>query len=210
MTTVPVKKAVAKKAAPKLAGAPAGTGPDKRTVITSAGTSEVSEFADPEQIKEELLASEEAGKFINLEVEELKALAEFFIKDIVAVDDNDPSRSELLAALASSDEDGGKPVTWEDYTELFLPSRPSKAVDTPQVEAGNPFEEKVAGETTTEEEEDEVLVFMERKNPRYDIAGYTFTSEHPFNAVPESVAEFIIKSGGFRTAMPSEVQDYYN
>lgn len=207
----------------KTTGAVAGEGPAKRTVVTSTGTQELPEVTTPEDIKAAAVIEGPTPEdvavadFADLDVEELTALAEFFVKDVVAVDDDNPSKSELLAALASSDEDGGQPVTWEDYQELFLPSRPSKSADAPQKEAGNPLEGVSVTKTTTttvtvEEpvEEDTVLVKMERKNPRYDIAGYTFTQEHPFNAVPEKTAEFIVKSGGFRLVLPSEAVEYYN
>jgi hypothetical protein len=58
--------------------------------------------------------------------------------------------------------------------------------------------------------EDTVLVRMTRENHRYDIAGYTFTKEHPFVAMTEDDAQKIFdKEEGFRIATPKEVQDYY-
>ena len=63
--------------------------------------------------------------------------------------------------------------------------------------------------------EDAILVRMDRANYSYQIATsqgvVTFTAEHPFVAVPASVAQEIFDyHAGFRPATPREVQEYYS
>jgi hypothetical protein len=60
-----------------------------------------------------------------------------------------------------------------------------------------------------------MLVRMDRENFSYQIGtaqgAITFTKEHPYVAVPESVAQSIFDSHqGFRPATPREVQEFYS
>ena len=56
-----------------------------------------------------------------------------------------------------------------------------------------------------------ILVKMTRNNYRYDIAGFTFTKEHPYVAMEESKAQQIFdREAGFRVATPREVQEFYS
>lgn len=54
-----------------------------------------------------------------------------------------------------------------------------------------------------------VLVKMERANPRYDVRGYTFTSNNPFALVKEHEVDAILSHDGFKIASPSEAQEFY-
>lgn len=166
--------------------------------------------------------------FQNLNKDELLDVAEFFAVDVEAADaDNGPTKKEIVAALSEGDE----PVTWDDYKETYLESkktgkdkskeqkREELVAEQARLEAeaaekakaeeeskGDSDEEPVADEDA----EDNILLKYERKNPTWQVGKYTFTKAHPFLAVPASVAENLIRGGGFRQALPSEVTDYYN
>lgn len=146
--------------------------------------------------------------FKTLTAPELQDIADFFVVDVENPDPEKPvSKKVLLAALAAGDQ----PVTWEDYETVYLvaKAREEAAKAAPQPE---PVVEVVAVEPAEPvDKSDYVLVKMDRQNFRYDIRGYTFTKKHPYQAVAPADADFIIRSvEGFRLALPSEVQDYYN
>jgi hypothetical protein len=205
MTTA--KKAAApRKRKPQMTGSESGEA-EVTTVVTTAGLEEVV-APDPADNQPEV-----AGKFIKLDADELKEVALFFQKDVVVADaDSGVTKSELLAALAS-DADGSDAVTWEDYTTLYLPAQAPTRAPVEQRAAGRVDAEALATIQEVEEvETDEkmVLIKMERKNPRFDAGGFTFTHAHPFHSVPVKTAEYIIQTfKGFRIALPSEVQSYY-
>lgn len=213
MTTA--KKAAApRKRTPKVSGAEAGTEAKAATTITST---DVRPAAEPELVQHEYVAPEANSKFQDLDAEELKDVAMFFTKDVDVADaEKGASKLELLAALASS-EDGSDPVGWDDYTNIYLPAQTPKRAPVEQKGAGQVdaaermTEDELAEVAEADDKADWVLVKMERKNPRYDLYGYTFTHAHPFHSVPPTTAEKMIRSTkGFRLALPSEVQDYYN
>ena len=156
--------------------------------------------------------------FQNLKVDELKKVAEFFAVDVEPADaDKGPTKKELLAALS----DGDDPVTWEQYNDIYLKAvadgqdttkgaeEAEKSDKKDKAEAKDePVEEKKVSERDSE---DQVLVKYERKNPTFEVVGYTFTQKHPFKSVPASVAEHLVRNvEGFRVALPSEVTEYYN
>lgn len=148
--------------------------------------------------------------FKNLNVDELKDVAEFFVVDVEAADpEKGPSKKELLAALASGDD----PVTWDQYKDIYVKAKEAgndKAPTESGVDITNAAaeeEEKVEAVDTS----DYVLIKYDRKNPTYQVVGYTFTRRHPFASVPPEVAEYLVRQiEGFRLALPSEVTDYYN
>lgn len=144
------------------------------------------------------------SKFNSLKVNELKAIAEFFVVDVVAANPDKPGKAELVAALESGDD----PVTWEQYETIFLPAqRTADEPAGPDLTAKKEKSEKPKVIDTS----NYVLIKMERRNPRYDIAGLSFTKEHPYHSVDPETAEFIVRNiEGFRLAMPSELADYYN
>ncbi len=140
--------------------------------------------------------------FNKLRVEELKEIAEFFVVDVEAAnEEHGPTKKELLAALASGDE----PVTWEDYETIYTPAKEAATPPKP-AEAAKPAAKPEPVDTSGY-----VLVKMERSNPSYQALGYTFTSRHPYHSVPKEVAEHLVQNvDGFRLALESEVADYYN
>lgn len=144
--------------------------------------------------------------FSTLKVEDLKKVADFFVVDVEAADpEKGPTKKELLAALASGDD----PVTWDQYKDIYL-----KAVETGNAEPEETEEEDepvVEKKVDKYADSDKVLIKYERKNPSYEILGYTFTTRHPYATVPAEVAEHLVrKVEGFRLALPSELTDYYN
>ena len=57
-----------------------------------------------------------------------------------------------------------------------------------------------------------VLIYMKRANPTYEILGYKFTSANPYVAMSAEDAETLISldERGFRRAEPKEVSEYYS
>lgn len=130
--------------------------------------------------------------FETLKVTQLKQIAEDFAVDI----DGIKNKAEIIAALA----DEG--VTWSVYSKT---QEALEDAEDESIEVLPKFDPKA------EQPEDTVLVRMTRANYRYDIAGFTFTKEHPFVAMSKDKAQQIFdKEEGFRLATPTEVQDFYN
>jgi hypothetical protein len=129
--------------------------------------------------------------FDTLKVAELKKIAEDF-----AVDTNSlKNKNDIIAALA---EEG---VTWAVYEQTIKKIEDEKE----EIEVLPKFNPK------QDLAEDTILVRMTRENFRYDIAGVTFTKEHPFVAMNKDKAQTIFdKEEGFRPATPKEVQDFYS
>ena len=135
--------------------------------------------------------------FKDLPADELKKVAEFFVVDVVSVKE-EPTKKELLAALASGDD----PVTWEQYEELYLKveNKPAPVVED---------------ETVTDDDEPvkelSTVLKMERPNGMFSIRGYVFTQEHPYRPVTDEDADWIVThEHGFRRATTQEVADYYS
>lgn len=146
-----------------------------------------------------------AKRLTDLKVDELKKVAEFFAVEVEGANpEKGPSKNELLAALAAEE----KPITFEDYQEIYLKANPPQVDNVVDLTAIKPVEKE---ETKVADDEPRILIKMERANGRYDILGYTFTKDHPFHNVRQSDAEYIVRTiEGFRLAMPSELSDYYN
>lgn len=140
--------------------------------------------------------------FRDLKVDELAKVAEFFVVDVEAASDK-PTKKELIAALNSGDD----PVTWEQYTDIYLKAEVPDDL-TEEVPVGKPV--KATEPTEEVDTSDYVLVKYDRKNPTYQVVGYSFSKRHPFVAVPPEIAEYLIlRQEGFRQALPSEVAEYY-
>lgn len=54
------------------------------------------------------------------------------------------------------------------------------------------------------------LIRMTRENLRYDVRGYSFTRDNPFQIVSQEDADYLTSQGGFRPATPKEAQEFYN
>jgi len=129
--------------------------------------------------------------FETLKLSEIKKVAEDFGVDIEAL----KGKNDIIAALS---EEG---VTWAIYQKTIKDIADAKE----EIEILPKFDPK------KDQDEDSVLVKMERANHRYDTMGFTFTSKHPFVAMSEKTAQEIFdKEEGFRLATPKEVQDFYN
>jgi len=129
--------------------------------------------------------------FDTLKVSELKKIAEDFGVDTEGL----KNKNDIIAAFT---EEG---VTWSVYQKTIKDIEE----DADEIEILPKFDSK------KKIDEDNVLVRMTRANFRYDIAGHTFTKEHPFVAMEEETAQLIFdREEGFRLATPKEVQEYYN
>lgn len=142
--------------------------------------------------------------FKDLNEEELKDVAEFFVVEVVSSKDT-PTKKEYLAALSAGDD----PVTWEQYNEIYLPAKAAGQFEN-QEEEVPVGAESTDGDAEIIDDSDFVLIKYERNNPSFEILGYRFLKRHPFASVPEDVAEYLIrKEEGFRLALPSELKEYY-
>jgi hypothetical protein len=129
--------------------------------------------------------------FDTLKVAELKKIAEDFAVETTSL----KNKNDIIAALA---EEG---VTWAVYEQTIKKIEDEKE----EIEVLPKFNPK------QDLSEDTILVRMTRANFRYDIAGVTFTKEHPFVAMNKDKAQAIFdKEEGFRPATPKEVQDFYS
>ena len=125
-----------------------------------------------------------------MRLEELQKVAETF-----AVDHQTANNKADLVALLT--EEG---ISFEMYEKFSN----AEKVD-PEL---SPGVIKTAPEAPTD---GQVLVKMERMNPRYDVNEFTFTKENPFIVMSETKAQEIFDSQeGFRLATPKEVQEFYS
>ena len=128
--------------------------------------------------------------FNAMKLDELKSVAETFAVDYESA----KNKADLVALLA---EEG---VSYEMY---------QKFIDAEKVDQ-EPRPNK-SGTTGPDNSGNQVLVKMERRNPRYDIRGFTFTRENPFIVMSEKDAQDIFDSqSGFRLATPKEAQEFYS
>ena len=131
--------------------------------------------------------------FSNLKLEELRQVAETFAVD----HESAKNKADLIALLA---EEG---VTFEMY-KGFTEADKAEADVEPRKKTGtiNSLASLSGGQ---------VLVKMERMNPRYDVNEFTFTKENPFIVMSEKDAQDIFDTQeGFRLATPKEVQEFYS
>lgn len=130
--------------------------------------------------------------FDTLKVKDLKQIATDFAVDTEGL----KNKADIIAAMA---EEG---VTWSVYQSTLEKMEDLKEEFPEVLPKFDPNQEL---------DKDMVLVRMTRGNYRYDVAGYTFTKDHPFIAMNPDVAQEIFdKEEGFRLATPREVQEYYN
>lgn len=60
--------------------------------------------------------------------------------------------------------------------------------------------------------EDQVIVYMRKANPTYEIFGHRFTKQHPYVAMSEDDAQAIFDAEprGFSIATPAQAKEYYS
>lgn len=130
--------------------------------------------------------------FSSMKVHELRDIASSFGVDL----GDARNKADIIAHLA---EEG---VTWDIYNNVSTAERP---VDT---EIETFYQKKQTGPA---DGENLILVKMERANPLYEVNSYTFTSKHPFVAMPEEDAQEIFdREKGFRIATPKEARSFYS
>lgn len=131
--------------------------------------------------------------FNNLKLADLKQIADSFGVDMPAK----VSKNDLILLL---EEEG---VSYQMY---------EKFSNAEKEDTKREFDAPARLDLT---KENSVLVKMDRENFSYQIGtdqgAITFSKEHPFVALPESVAQQIFDlHAGFRPATPREVQDFYS
>jgi ribosomal protein S1 len=119
--------------------------------------------------------------------EELFTAAEYFGADYKKTD----SKKTLVESLESFG------VTIEEYNKFFNPEQ-EEEFESPAQQV------KVIDPATA------VLIRMDRRNPTYELRGYTFTQQHPFALTTEEDANWILENErGFRIASPKEAKEFY-
>ena len=130
--------------------------------------------------------------FNNLKLEELRKVAETFAVD----HESAKNKADLIALLA---EEG---VSYEMYNGFINAEKGEAEVEEKKTAGSKPVTELKGGQ---------VLLKMERMNPRYDVNTFTFTRENPFIVMSEKDAQEIFDTQeGFRLATPKEVQEFYS
>ncbi len=134
-----------------------------------------------------------ATKFEELNVDTLKSVAEMFAVDLDGV----TKKADIIKEL----EENG--VDFKSYQAQLLPTEDEE-------EVVSVVEDGPVQEDDEDEEEEKVLVKMTRRNGTYEIRGYRFTKNNPYALVKESDADYLIENGGgFRTASPKELREFY-
>jgi len=131
--------------------------------------------------------------FNNLKLADLKQVADSFGVDIPAK----VSKNDLVLLL---EEEGISYQMYEQFANV------EKEEIKPEV--GQPARLDL-------KKENSILVKMDRENFSYQVGtvqgAINFSKEHPFVALPESVAQEIFDlHQGFRPATPREVQEFYS
>jgi hypothetical protein len=126
--------------------------------------------------------------FDTLKIKELREIAESFAVDFPAK----TTKQQLILLL---EEEG---VTYDTYKRFFE----SEKVEDETIPRSQP--------SKGIENEEIVLVKMDRNNISYDVMGFTFTRQHPFTPMSISQAQEIFDlHQGFRLATPREAQEFY-
>jgi hypothetical protein len=128
--------------------------------------------------------------FSNLKLDELRKVADTFAVE----HETAKNKADLIALLA---EEG---VSFDMYNKFTEAEKVEAEVDDRPV-AKAPEALSVG----------QVLVKMERMNPRYDVNEFTFTQDNPFIVMTEKKAQEIFDTQqGFRLATPKEAQEFYS
>lgn len=102
--------------------------------------------------------------------------------------DGDETKNQMIAKLKENN------VGYEFYKKAFLEEDADESEETSALFNSS-----------------DVLIKMERKNPTFQAYGVTFTREHPYAIVNESIAQDIIDNyEGFRLASPAEAKAFYS
>jgi len=126
--------------------------------------------------------------FDTLKIKELREIAESFAVDL-------PPKTTKQQLILLLEEEG---VTYDTYRRFFE----SEKVEDETIPRSQP----VKGI----ENEEIVLVKMDRENFSYEVMGFTFTKQHPFSPMRISQAQSIFDlHQGFRLATPREAQEFY-
>jgi hypothetical protein len=128
--------------------------------------------------------------FNNLKLDELRKVAETFAVE----HETAKNKADLIALLA---EEG---VSYDMYAKFTEAEKGEADVD-----------ERVTKAAPDAPGVGQVLVKMERMNPRYDVNEFTFTQDNPFIVMTEKKAQEIFDTQqGFRLATPKEAQEFYS
>ena len=128
--------------------------------------------------------------FSSLKLDELRKVAETFAVE----HETAKNKADLIALLA---EEG---ISYDMYTKFTEADKVEVEVD-----------ERTTKSAPSTPGVGQVLVKMERMNPRYDVNEFTFTQDNPFIVMTEKKAQEIFDTQqGFRLATPKEAQEFYS
>jgi hypothetical protein len=128
--------------------------------------------------------------FSSLKLDELRKVAETFAVE----HETAKNKADLIALLA---EEG---ISYDMYAKFTEADRVEVEVD-----------ERTTKSAPSTPGVGQVLVKMERMNPRYDVNEFTFTQDNPFIVMTEKKAQEIFDTQqGFRLATPKEAQEFYS
>ena len=135
----------------------------------------------------------ELMSFNNMKLEELRKVAEAF-----GVDQESTKKNKKKIALLA--EEG---VSYDMYNKFGEAEKAEVDIEPKKVFGSAKSDVSLQG--------GQVLVKMERMNPRYDVNEFTFTKDNPFIVMSEKDAQEIFDTQeGFRLATPKEVQEFYS
>lgn len=109
------------------------------------------------------------------------------------------TKTALLAQLA---EEG---VTDDEYSRI-------KALENDNASDEAEEKEQPKSIPVPKNSSEEVVVYMNRANPTFEILGFRFTKDHPYAVMPVETAQdlFEYDPRGFRLANQEEVKRYYS
>jgi hypothetical protein len=130
--------------------------------------------------------------FETLKLNELREVADSFGVDLAGA----KTKKQVISSI---EEEG---VSFDLYQKFYNAEKDDSYIEAEIV--SNPVGPRANAD-------DVVLVKMERSNPTYQTAGFTFTREHPFVPMTSFQAQLIFDlEQGFRLATPREIQEYYS
>lgn len=151
-----------------------------------------------------------AAEFFAVEVDKSKkieVIAEALIEEGITPNEifkNNPDLKEKYADKLGINKPA---VTPENVVKAGDMNAKPEARELPEESAVRLANESIVQQAQSAQQ---FLVKMRRKNPRFDVSGYTFTDEHPYAVVEAQHLNAVLSEEGFSIATPDEVTEYYS
>jgi len=154
--------------------------------------------------------------FNSLSTDELAVVADNFGVEF-KIDERWGDKRKHQAILTAMLDEG---VTWEFYEDTLNQLKAAEddaeqerqsALPEPEVFDPASINDPTKPKREFKEKKVDVLVKMMRANPSFEVRGHKFTQEHPFAAMNEPDADFVVHNvEGFRYATTQELEEYYS